>query len=123
MLNISSNIDTPSVQCDSLNGTLHLKGISIPENSMGFYEPIIEWVDKKIDTNKSKFDIHIALEYFNTSSLKSLLNLIKKALEKNNTAFKVNVNWHYDEDDEDMMFRGEELALILRYPFNYIKNT
>ncbi len=123
MLNITANIDTPSVVCDHIKGFILIKGISIPENSMGFYEGIIKWVANNIDVNLPNFDINIQLEYFNTSSLKSLLNLMKKAIEKNNDDFRVRVKWHYDEDDEDMRYRGEELALILKYPFEYILNS
>jgi hypothetical protein len=123
MLNILANIDTPSVICNNEKGEMFIKGISIPENSMGFYEQIIRWVSEKIDTNKDRFDIHVQLEYFNTSSLKSLLNLMKKAIEKKSENFAVNVKWHYDADDEDMKYRGEELSLILKYPFEYIINS
>ncbi len=123
MLNIPANIDTPSILCDNESASMHIKGISIPENSMEFYDVIIKWISTNIDTTKADFNINIALEYFNTSSLKSLLNLIKAAIQKNSDVFKVNVNWYYDADDEDMKFRGEELAMILKYPFTYILNT
>ncbi len=123
MLNIPSNIDTPSIICDNTKGLIFIKGISIPENSMGFYENIIKWISNNIDTNLPYFDVNIQLEYFNTSSLKSLLNLMKKAIEKNNEKFRVRVKWHYDDDDEDMRYRGEELSLILKYPFEYIINS
>jgi HEPN domain-containing protein len=123
MLNIPANIDTPSIICDRIKGIIFIKGISIPENSMGFYDNIIKWVSNNVDTSLAQFEVNIQLEYFNTSSLKSLLNLIKKAIEKNNEQFRVRVKWHYDEDDEDMRYRGEELSLILKYPFEYIINT
>jgi hypothetical protein len=123
MLNIPANIDTPSIICDHIKGLIFIKGISIPENSMGFYENIIKWVSNNIDTSLPRFDVNIQLEYFNTSSLKSLLNLMKKTIEKNNDQFHVRIKWYYDEDDEDMRYRGEELSLILKYPFEYIINT
>jgi hypothetical protein len=123
MLNIPANIDTPSILCDSEKGSMHIKGISIPENSMEFYDVIIKWLSYKIDVSKTHFDIHIGLEYFNTSSLKSLLNLIKIAVQKNTADFKVSVKWYFDADDEDMKYRGEELSMILKYPFEYILNS
>ena len=37
---------TPTVSFDDASGALELKGRSIPENSIEFYKPLIDWIDK-----------------------------------------------------------------------------
>ena len=68
---------TPSVNFDSTSGILHLKGRSIPENSIEFYKPLVEWLDAYSGKPQPKTAVNIQLEYFNTSSSKCLLDLFK----------------------------------------------
>jgi hypothetical protein len=119
MLNIAAGIDTPSIVCNNEAGNMKIAGISIPENSMEFYDQLLVWVREKLDNQLPTFEIHIHLEYFNTSSLKSLLNVFKAIIEKCGQQSKAVIKWYYDADDEDMKFRGEELSMILKYPFAY----
>nr|HPJ52616.1 SiaC family regulatory phosphoprotein [Flavobacteriales bacterium] len=37
---------TPSVRFDPENGSLELRGRSIPENSIDFYKPLTDWLDE-----------------------------------------------------------------------------
>ena len=63
----------------------------------------------------------IQLEYFNTSSSKCILDVFKK-LEKINTGGStVTINWHYEEDDEDMLEAGEDYESIIDVPFKMIE--
>ena len=66
--------------------------------------------------------VDIVLEYFNTSSSKCILDVFKK-LEKINEAGVVGVaiNWHYEEDDEDMLEAGEDYQAIINIPFKMVE--
>jgi hypothetical protein len=109
---------TPSVHFSSENGTLELKGRSIPENSLEFYKPLIDWVDAYAKEAKPETNVHIQLEYFNTSSSKCLLDLFKR-LE--NLSGKVTINWYFEHDDEDMLEAGEDYEAIISIPFKMIE--
>jgi hypothetical protein len=61
--------------------------------------------------------VFVQLEYFNTSSSKSLLDLFKR-FEKLST---VEIHWHYDSDDEDMLEAGEDYDHIVEVPFRFIE--
>ena len=61
---------TPTVSFDDNTGLLELKGRSIPENSIEFYKPLIDWIDRYARDPKPKTTLHVQLEYFNTSSSK-----------------------------------------------------
>ena len=108
---------TPSVKF-SADGQLELKGRSIPENSLDFYKPLLEWVDNYANLAVAETTIHVQLEYFNTSSSKCLLDLFKR-LE--NIGGKVAIHWYYEQDDEDMLEAGEDYEAIVNVPFKMIE--
>jgi len=112
---------TPKVHFDAQGGTLLLKGRSIPENSIEFYRPLVDWLDAYSAAPKGKTVCDIQLEYFNTSSSKCLLDLFKKMEQMSNSGNDIVINWYYEEDDEDMLEAGEDYQSIINVPFKMIE--
>jgi hypothetical protein len=75
---IEETTKTPGVTFDFIEGTLTIKGRSIPENSVAFYEPVLTAMDSYSHAPKAISKIVIQLDYFITSSSKCLLDLFKK---------------------------------------------
>ena len=119
-LKLDGSAKTPTVQFDAANGTLELKGRSIPENSVEFYKPLVEWIGSYGDGAKDTTQVNIQLEYFNTSSSKCILDVFKK-LESINNKSSITINWHYEEDDEDMLEAGEDYDIIISVPFKKVE--
>ena len=119
---IEESIKTPTVSFDSGSGVLELRGKSIPENSLEFYKPIFDWLDKYAGSPARTTEFRIQLEYFNTSSSKCLLDLFRK-LEATAVSggSKVKVSWFYEADDEDMMEAGDDYQALVKIPFELIK--
>jgi len=120
-LHLDGSPKTPHVHFDPETGLLELKGRSIPENSIDFYKPLIDWLDQYARAPKSKTALHVQLEYFNTSSSKCILDLFKKLEGVRATGNEVTVLWHYEADDEDMLEAGEDYAGIINIPFKTIQ--
>lgn len=112
---------TPNVKFDGNSGSLLLKGRSIPENSIEFYKPLVDWLDEYAHNPKPKTVCDIQLEYFNTSSSKCLLDLFKKMEYMNKNGNDIVINWYYEEDDEDMLEAGEDYQSIINVPFKMIE--
>ncbi len=112
---------TPHVNFDAETGLLELKGRSIPENSIDFYKPLIDWIDKYGRSPRTKTALHVQLEYFNTSSSKCILDVFKKLEAIRASGNEVTVLWHYEQDDEDMLEAGEDYAGIINIPFKMIQ--
>jgi hypothetical protein len=112
---------TPSIRFDAGKGIVEIRGRSIPENSAEFFMPLVDWLDKYSENPAKVTTVNIHLEYFNTSSSKSILDLFKKleAIHKSNN--EVIVHWYYEEDDEDMLEAGEDYESIIRIPFKLIE--
>lgn len=120
-ISIEGTSKTPTVLFDSEDGVMELKGRSIPENSIEFYKPIVECLDEYVGAPKDKTSVNIQLEYFNTSSSKCILDLFKKLEAIHKGGNEVVINWHYEEDDEDMLEAGEDYQAIIKVPFKMIE--
>ncbi len=116
-LKIEANAKTPEVHCRP-DGTITLKGKSIPEHSVEFYKPVYDWLDAYAAAPAVKTTLEMEMEYFNTSSSKCLLDIFRK-LEPLQASGKseVTVKWRYEEADEDMMEAGEDYQTIVKLGF------
>jgi hypothetical protein len=118
---IEGSPKTPTVNFDADKGLIEIKGRSIPENSIEFYKPLVDWLDKYASSPKEKTEVNIQLEYFNTSSSKCILDVFKKLEVVHKADNDVVINWYYEEDDEDMLEAGEDYQSILKIPFKMIE--
>jgi hypothetical protein len=120
-LQIEGTAKTPQINFDEETGLLEIRGRSIPENSIDFYKPLIDWIDKYGRSPRQKTALHVQLEYFNTSSSKCILDVFKKLEGIRAGGNEVTVLWHYEQDDEDMLEAGEDYAGIINVPFKMIQ--
>ncbi|MEC8604225.1 MAG: DUF1987 domain-containing protein [Bacteroidota bacterium] len=117
-LSLEGTAKTPTVDFKSA-GELLIKGRSIPENSIEFYKPLIEWISNYSENPKENTLVNIQLEYFNTSSSKCILDVFKKLESISDSS--VSVKWYYEEDDEDMLEAGEDYEAIIDLSFEMIE--
>lgn len=108
---------TPTVQFSLEPLTMSISGRSIPENSIEFYQPLLDWAQANLQTVGTSLEISIRLEYFNTSSSKCLMDLLKR-VEK--SPCEATVLWYYEDEDEDMLEAGEDYDAIIEIPFKLI---
>jgi hypothetical protein len=121
-LYIENSAKTPELSLDAASGVIKLIGRSIPENSIEFYTPVFSWIDDYALNPKPETVLHIQLEYFNTSSSKCVLDILKKLQSIHQSGqSKAKVLWYYEEDDEDMLEAGEDYQAIIKVPFEMIK--
>ena len=120
-ISIEGTTKTPTVKLNPETGVVEIKGRSIPENSIEFYRPIIEWLDEYAKNPHKKTTVNVQLEYFNTSSSKCILDIFKKLESLKKARNEVVINWYYEEDDEDMLESGEDYESIIRVPFKMIE--
>ena len=110
---------TPKLIFDKTTGRFEISGRSIPENSIEFYKPVISWLDQYIKDPNEQTQLVIKLEYFNTSSSKCLVEILRR-LEQLNKTHDVEVKWCYEEEDEDMQESGEDFKEIIKLPIEMV---
>ena len=112
---------TPYVMLDTAAELFEIKGRSSPEVSINFYSPIYDYLENaQFKQSGGDFTANFALEYFNTSSTKCLLGILKRLAGFQGKGKTVIVNWYYEEDDEDVLEIGEDLSYFVDIEFNFI---
>jgi hypothetical protein len=115
---IERTAKTPLVEFLALDKKMTLAGRSIPENSIQFYDTLLTWTNEFCASKPGQIEVHVKLEYFNTSSSKCLMDLLKR-IEQCECASEV--FWYYEEEDEDMQEAGEDYAAIIQLPFKLVE--
>jgi hypothetical protein len=121
LLKIDGTSITPSIEFNAETGVLNMKGRSIPENSLDFYQPIYKWLDEYTENPAKKTIMNVQLDYFNTSSSKCILDILKKIDKIDELDNDVIIKWYYNESDEDMMESGEDYMDLINAPFELIE--
>lgn len=113
---------TPLINFDPKEGLLEIKGRSSPENSVQFYQDLIDALAAfAVEEDAPDLTANIAFEYFNTSSSKCLFDVFKKMSKVEASGRSLTINWFYEEDDEDMMEAGEDYSDLLDLDFNFLE--
>ena len=121
---------TPEILLDGDAKTFSFKGVSRPEDVLKFYMPAINWIrdfDQELSMHSNlkyqiaaiKVDFH--LSYFNSASSKMLLQILENIKKFQSKGIDINVNWYYDEADEQMYDDGLDLSESIDIPFNFVK--
>jgi len=119
ILEMEGNPTRPSVFFNQNTGVLRIKGRSILENTVRFYEPLIEWLNNYIKNPAPKTELHLELEYFNTSTSKYLLSIFEQLITLSEEGSEVTIFWY--SADEDMLELGTDYQHMLPLPFEFRK--
>ena len=116
--NIEGTAETPEIELNCETGLLVIKGRSIPENSINFFGPLLEKLGEYIKnpSDQTKVDFH--LEYFNTSSSKCILDILRLLQKLHEEGNDVTIDWYHDEDDEEIEEIGQDYSHMINVPFN-----
>lgn len=120
-IHIEATKFTPMVYIDPKQGVIEFKGISSPENSLGFYQNIFITLDELLSWENKEIVANLSFIYFNTSSSKCLFDVLKKLGMARTSGRELTINWFYEENDEDMREVGEDYANVLNLNFNFIE--
>jgi hypothetical protein len=101
---------TPNVSLNVDTGVCEIAGESYLEYTVEFYDQIVRWVKAYAQEVNQALQFNFKLTYFNTSSFKSILTLLKNLKQFQERGGKVEINWFYPEDDEDILKEAEDLA-------------
>jgi hypothetical protein len=114
---IEESILTPAISFDNETGILDITGTSTPEDSFTYYKPIFNWLDLYSGAPAKITKLNFKLDYFNTSSSKCVVNILKKVEKIFHEGHEVEISWYYHPDDKDMVDVGNDFQSILRVPF------
>jgi hypothetical protein len=98
------------------------EGRSLPENTVKFFEPVIQWLESYKQNPLEETIVNMNFVYFNTSSAKILLNVLRQFDDIHKAGSKVKINWHFMAEDTDILEAGEEYSTMVCIPFEFIEH-
>lgn len=94
---------SPEVHFDGKTGVCELIGESYLEETVKFYEQILDWLQEFMLVEKKPITFNFKLTYFNTSSSKSILDILFLLKDYQDEGNEVTINWFYDEANKMTM--------------------
>ncbi|HXB13320.1 MAG TPA: DUF1987 domain-containing protein [Bacteroidia bacterium] len=120
-MEIKGTATTPYIKFEPKQGKLEIRGRSVPENPIQFYMFWLESMVQYVANPVSPTVVTIHLEYFNTTSSRCILKILRHLKEVEAKGVKVIINWYYDGEDTDIKEVGEDFQSIVNLPFNIQK--
>jgi len=117
---IEQTSTTPLVELNG-NGHMYIRGTSIPDNGLLFFQPIFNWIEEYGQRPSPTTTLDISLDGYNTVSSKCILDIFKGLEKVKNQGYEVDVNWYYNEDDPDMLESGQEFGSFINVNFSFIE--
>lgn len=115
---IGGTLKTPEIDFKP-SGEFTIRGNSYPEDSNEFYDAASKWLIDFFKKNTSTVNLNVDLKYVNTSSIKSILNLIMQIRSASDS--NVKIAWMYELEDDDMLATGEDLQEMCDLKFEFIE--
>ena len=93
----------------------------MPENAEKFYQPVIAWLNDKLQSNPTTANFDVALDYYNTGSFIRLMGLFNTLHKLNESGNEFRVRWICEADDEDNIDDGKSFKEVVKIPFEIIE--
>ncbi len=117
---IEKSKDTFEIICNAKNGCVDIRGASYPEDSIGFFQPLYDWIEKYLAEERNSIIFNFIVDYLNSSSSKCIFDLLDILEEHHEEFGNVKVNWFYNKDDRDMLELGRDFCEEMELPFELI---
>ncbi len=104
-LNIKGSHDDffiPAINFNVKTGICEIAGESYLEETLKFYTPVYQWLERYTKEVAKPLVLNIKLTYFNTSSSRAILDMLNILKKYSDSGNKAVVNWFYDVEDIDL---------------------
>ena len=116
-LSLAATAATPAVDFDAATGILAISGESYPENAFEFFRPLLAWTAGFLRESSGAATAEIALSYLNTSSIKSVMDLLDLFEAAHREGRQVSVRWSYRKENDRALEMIEEFKEEVTLPF------
>jgi hypothetical protein len=130
ILQINKTEFTPEVTFNQITNEFIFDGVSRPENVAEFYTPIIDWIanyESLLYKNHvlagKKYEVRVIFKfsYINSASAKMLYQFLESVRRISMMGYSIAIDWHFENDDDQMREDGEELSEAIDIPFNFFE--
>ncbi len=117
-LELAGTETTPSLTFNKNTSQFKIEGRSLMEGADVFYKPLQEWLIEYRKNPNPKTELIVRLDYLNIETSRQFLDLFKimEGIPESK------IVWQFSDEDEDMEEMGQELAELVRVPFEFRTN-
>ncbi|SKC63419.1 DUF1987 domain-containing protein [Ohtaekwangia koreensis] len=108
----------PNVNFSIETGICELDGESYLENTFAFYAPLLKWLEDYMVYFNKPITFNFGLSYFNTSSSRSILDILNTLKQYEKQGGSVTVNWKIRDWDQDMKQDVEDFSIDSNLPIH-----
>jgi len=126
LLHLEPTRYSPAVNFDPDTGKFEISGISLPEDVIAFYSPVLDWLNEFAESliagsagTYPGIQFAFNLNYYNSGSIRFLISVLE-VLKRINVYVPVIVQWHYENDDVLLFDNGKELEELSGLKFDFI---
>lgn len=109
---------TPAINLNP-GGIVKITGRAITESGSKYTDELMRWIDSYLSDPAESTSVLIALEYLNSYNSIYLSSVLRKLSQLNDRRKKLEINWYVEEDDDDLLERGEYISSITGIPINF----
>lgn len=102
-LHIPGTATTPEVNLDLMDVCFSITGRSVPSNAHAFYAPVLRWLDDHVHLMPVGSVVTIDLEYFNTSSMKALYQVLERLGRRLQHRRDIRIVWMTEAEDDQVL--------------------
>ena len=111
--------ETPEIVFDKDKPEFRVTGKSYMEDAASHYTKVIDWLRAYSEKPNAITNFKFELEYVNTASSKIVHDILNELDNMHLNKHEVVVEWHFFEEDEDMLEMGQEFQEIYEVPFKF----
>ena len=116
---IQSTTNTPAIRLHKQGDKFSISGVSLPENVLEFYEPVIDWIIRYFNDPNPETTFEFKFNYLNTASSKMVSNILQILDEQYTNGMNVSVIWYYDIEDAEIKELGQDLSELMELPMEF----
>jgi hypothetical protein len=118
-VHILSTSSTPEVLLNPM-GIIKIKGRAIDETRANIPEQVKDWIDAYLLNPAELTEVTVALEFLNSFNTLLLTSTLKRISQVIQHGKKIVIHWYYEEDDIDILERGEYISSTINVPIEFI---
>jgi hypothetical protein len=110
---------TPEVVLNP-KGTIRITGRAIDESRTAFSDQVNNWIDDYLSNPPKTTEVTIELEYLNSYNSIVLSAILKKLSQVTWQSKNLIIKWYIEEDDDDLLERGQYISSAFNLPIDFI---
>jgi hypothetical protein len=117
---IQGTTNTPAVRLNKATNKFLITGVSLPENVLDFYQPVIDWIEEYFDNPNPQTIFEFKFNYLNTASSKIVSNILQILDEHFIQGINISVAWYYDFEDAEIKELGQDFSEMMDVPMELL---